>query len=72
MKSGKCPKCESSEVYMKKDGFQHTFALVLGFGNTRVARSEDYLCMNCGFFESYIVNLQDIKEVPAKWTKAGK
>jgi hypothetical protein len=56
---------------MRKDGFQRSVAVVFGFGNTRMARFEDYLCMNCGFSESYIVNLNDIKEVPEKWTKVG-
>ncbi len=72
MKSGKCPKCGSTEVYLKKDGFQRSLTVVLGFGDMRMARFEDYLCMNCGFTESYITNLNDMKDVPDKWTKAGE
>ncbi len=57
---------------MKQGGFQRDFTVVLSFGNLKLPRFENYLCMNCGYFESYITNLNDMKDIPAKWTKVGK
>lgn len=72
MKNGKCLKCGSTEVYMKQNGLQEGYTVVLGFGNTQLLSTEDYICMNCGFYERYLVDVQKrLKELPSKWKKAG-
>ena len=72
MKSGKCPKCGSTEVYTKKDGFQVDLSIGLRFGNVKQGRFEDYLCMGCGYSERYLTNLAELTELPKHWTKAGR
>jgi predicted nucleic-acid-binding Zn-ribbon protein len=69
MKSGRCPKCSSDNVYMRKDGLQESFTIVLGFANTKQARTDDYICLNCGYFERYIENISDFQDIAGKWNK---
>lgn len=71
MKSGKCPKCGSNEVYTKHNGFQGHFTIVVGFANVKTPQFDDYVCLKCGYYESYISNLNDLQEIASKWTKAG-
>lgn len=71
MKSGKCPKCNSRNVYFSKD-----LPLKGGpFGSnsipvslTSMAPLDNYVCSDCGLVESYISNRGKLKEIARKWS----
>ncbi|GIK67350.1 MAG: hypothetical protein BroJett018_51440 [Chloroflexota bacterium] len=73
MKSGKCPKCGSTEVYTKRSGMQSGYTVGMGFANTKHMEADDYICMVCGYFEQYLVEVASkLKDLPSKWKKAGQ
>lgn len=53
MKDGFCPKCGSNEVIIKKrrEIVWDSYALA----NPEQATAEDYLCLNCGYLETYLM-----------------
>jgi len=54
MNSGKCPKCNSTEVYKSKGtlgGSQHTVLLMCGNGD--VFEIESYVCLSCRHIEMF-------------------
>jgi predicted nucleic-acid-binding Zn-ribbon protein len=71
MKSGKCPKCSSSNVYFSRD-----LPLKGGpFGSnsipislTSMAPLDNYVCTDCGLVESYISDQGKLKEFARKWS----
>lgn len=68
MKTGICPKCQSSEVY-----FNETIIPQEG-SNLRItafsfAALEYYVCVDCGFVESYISNPNKLHKINEKWVK---
>jgi len=69
MRSGQCPKCGSIDVYSKKDGFSGGFSIRVKQFEQVYARTEDYVCLSCGHFEQYIVNLNDISDLRNQWEK---
>lgn len=72
MKSGTCPKCGSTEVYMKNGGLQQGYVIAFGFANTRSVTTDDYICLNCGYLEQYIPNAREtLKDIATKWKKSG-
>lgn len=61
MKSGTCPKCKSTSVFQRNFPGGYRGTLVIGF-NTGV-RIEDYICIICGYTESYLENLNKMAEI---------
>lgn len=56
MKSGKCPKCNSTEVYKSKGalgGRSQTTNLTNGTGD--IFEIESYLCLNCRYTEMFVM-----------------
>ncbi len=72
MKQGKCPKCGSENVFTPDD-----LPLKSGpFGSnsipislTSMAALDNYVCIDCGFVESYVSDEYFLKKIPKKWTR---
>jgi len=57
---------------MKNGGLQQGYVIALGFANTKQVTTDDFICVNCGYFEQYIPDAREkLKEMPLKWNKAG-
>ena len=71
MKSGTCPKCDSSNVYFKPYALDNV--TLDGKGVEYV----DYVCTACGYFETYITDKDALSKIPVRaeklgdWKKAG-
>jgi hypothetical protein len=70
MKKGVCIKCESSTVYRRQDGIGFELNLRIGSRYHQCA-FETYLCTSCGYFENYLTNKNELKDVvnDDKWKK---
>lgn len=75
MKKGKCPKCQSSEVYsganirMKKGAYGVNTIPLGGILGSHIAL-DNYVCTNCGYLESFISNPKDLETIRRKWERA--
>ena len=73
MKKGTCPKCYSSNVFKSENGISlggHTSTLSMFTGSMSMpAACESYVCVDCGYFENYIITQERLHEVQMKWTK---
>ena len=71
MKNGTCPKCNSSSVYFK------AYALDKVTLEGRSVEYVNYVCADCGYFETYIVDKNALSRIPklaeklGDWKKAG-
>lgn len=72
MKSGTCPKCSSSNVYFKQ------YALdPINLDGKRVEHV-NYICTDCGYFETYITDKYALSKLLARaeelgdWKKVNK
>lgn len=65
MKSGTCPKCNSSNVYFKP----YELAEVR-LHRTKV-ESADYVCADCGYFETYITDKEALSKIAVRAEKLG-
>jgi len=63
MKSGKCPKCGSLNVFMKQWGLYPRKL------SGRDQTHNDYICTDCGYCESYYNNQDVLKQVANDWDK---
>lgn len=76
MKDGKCPKCGSTNIYMRREGISFYFGsnippgifIVTGRIVTQ-SKLDNYICTDCGYFESYIVDKDKLEEVAENWDK---
>ncbi|MGW8186739.1 MAG: hypothetical protein ACWGNK_05720 [Desulfobacterales bacterium] len=72
MKSGICPKCASDEVYsgaeipLKKGPFASNSIPV---SLAPVAARDNYVCIRCGYVESYISEADRLSEIARKWVR---
>jgi predicted nucleic-acid-binding Zn-ribbon protein len=74
-KSGRCPKCNSNEVYTSKDkrNFSHRSYLILSAFSVGVPL-DTYVCVTCGYVEDYLSeknsnNPKLIQKLKNKWRK---
>lgn len=65
MKSGKCIKCSSSNVYVKEYELNP-----ITLNGKRVA-NESYICTDCGFFETYISDKDALSKIVRYAEKIG-
>jgi len=65
MKSGKSPKCDSSNVYFKP------YALDKVTLDGRSVEYADYVSTDCGYFETYITNKDALSKIPKLVEKLG-
>ena len=70
MKSGQCPKCGSHEVFCntnRKFPALHTITVGAGSFGNRYAPLDIYICVTCGYVESYIAHSEDLRYVKEEW-----
>ena len=65
MKSRTCPKCNSSNVYFK------AYVLDKVTLDGRGVEYVDYVCTDCGYFETYITNKEALSKFPKLAEKLG-
>ncbi len=73
MKDGICPKCKSNEVFsgadiMLKSGPFGSNSIPVNL--TSIAALDNYVCVHCGYVESYVVDSKKLKEISQGWLKA--
>jgi predicted nucleic-acid-binding Zn-ribbon protein len=61
MRSGKCPKCDSREVYIRNPNWYVKNAIVID--REKVAPCVVYICVECGYTESYLSERSDLRQV---------
>ncbi|HXF84700.1 MAG TPA: hypothetical protein VNK49_04865 [Anaerolineales bacterium] len=77
MKDGKCPKCKSDKVYVKRRGISHSsssgvYIYISSEWATRPALDVDhYICTACGYFEAYVEDKARLEAVAKDWKKVG-
>lgn len=71
MRNGLCPKCGSKNIFTKKDGINFgSFEVITAFFVT-YSPTNDYICVDCGYFERYVNDKNKLFEVSQKWTRVG-
>jgi predicted nucleic-acid-binding Zn-ribbon protein len=77
MKSGQCPKCGSFDVrsgqYVPhKEGSYNSNTIPVSYGlfSHNVAL-DNYVCMECGYVESYISDIDELRMIADKWPRVG-
>lgn len=65
MKNGTCPKCNSSQVYSKPHALDK---VTLDSKNVEYV---NYVCAECGYFETYITDQVALKKIPLRAEKIG-
>jgi len=61
MKTGICPKCKSPTVYKKK--LTSSLRSQMRFSLLTIRFLDDYICVTCGYSESYLQDLTDVGEI---------
>ena len=77
MKTGKCPICNSSNVYKCKRGIDwgsksQWIEIWTEESESRTnlwVEFDSYVCVDCGYFETYIAEQNALNEIRAKWIK---
>ncbi len=72
MKQGKCIKCGSDEVYsgvdiLPKSGPFGSNSIPITI--VSIAALDNYVCVDCGYLESYIAEAGKLAEISKKWPK---
>lgn len=73
MKSGQCPKCGSRDVFCntnRKFPALHTITVGAGSFGNRYAPLDVYICVTCGYVESYIAHPEDLSYIKQEWALA--
>jgi len=73
MKMTNCPKCMSTDVFVKENGVGWSAGLLvsLGFGMTGPGNWVTYLCTSCGYLETYITQQAWLTKIQADPLKVG-
>jgi predicted nucleic-acid-binding Zn-ribbon protein len=68
MKTGKCPKCNSTEIYFKENviSIEGSQIRISPLSHTPV---NHYVCVDCGYVENYISHPKKIKRIKNNWVK---
>ena len=75
MKTGVCPKCQSTEIYsgteipLKKGPFGSN---AIPVSMTSIAALDNYVCTDCGYVESYVGAHEKLKEISRKWKRVSE
>ncbi len=75
MKNGRCPKCDSSQVFSGADVFPKSGPFTcnaIPISLTALAPLDNYVCLDCGYVESYISTAEDLETVRRKWPLASE
>jgi len=66
MKSGKCPRCGSHEIYQ---GRGHNQRSAINISMFKHARVDDFVCTACGLTESYITDRTKLAAIKESWAR---
>lgn len=72
MKENKCPKCGSTDIYAGIDVFPKSGPFTsnsIPISLTSIAALDNYVCVACGYVESYVAETEKLKEISKKWGK---
>ena len=75
MKNGTCPKCSQNTVHMSKGGLKYHSAGAIYVQNLKgvfvepVKNYTDYVCVTCGYYETYISDDMKLEEISREWSK---
>jgi hypothetical protein len=75
MLNGICPKCGSEEVYSganrsrKTNGYGMNAIPIKGRFVPSFAALDNYVCIGCGYVESYIADSWKREEIKRNWSK---
>jgi predicted nucleic-acid-binding Zn-ribbon protein len=72
MKNGKCPRCGSSNIHMRRQGIEYNREMTLGIAiRTNEGGGpiplDNYVCTDCGYFENYIADPGKLKQIAQQW-----
>jgi len=68
MKSGRCPKCQSTDIRTGPTGPRADMvlnAIPVSFWTS--VKPELRVCVSCGYVEHYVANAADRARIAAKW-----
>jgi len=74
MKDGKCPRCDSSNVYHETNGIYvpNTLGTFIRTADGNVGSvTDDHICADCGYIERYVADEQKLKDVARTWKRVG-
>ena len=76
MKDGKCPKCNATTVYTKTRGIHYgNRGPFVDISNETASKSvkevDVYICISCGYFESYLLDPGRLHAIARDWDKVG-
>ena len=77
MKDGKCPKCNSNTVHMKRTGMKFGSSAVLYIDIASesswraVTEVDQYICTTCGYYEAYSQDKSMLEAIAKDWKKVG-
>lgn len=78
MKMTTCPKCQSTNVFVCETGVGWDFNLGIRNDDIQYPTEdwETYLCTDCGYFENYVTDNDQLKKIKAGhggagWRKVG-
>jgi predicted nucleic-acid-binding Zn-ribbon protein len=75
MKNGQCPRCGSNNIYMRRQGIEYERNMKLGItirtneGGGPIPL-DNYVCTDCGYFESYITDRGKLEQIARQWDRA--
>ncbi len=77
MKNGKCPKCNSTNIFCNSNGIDYgddsnSIEIWIGSSDERVNRESDfmsYVCTDCGYFKNYLLGKNILHEIQTRWSK---
>lgn len=72
MRSGQCPKCGSYEIYSgaeihQKEGRDGANTIPVGGLYGVQIPLDNFVCLSCGYVESYISDIRGLQNIRAKW-----
>ena len=68
MKSGICPKCERSEVYVDTPWIANSHGIGVTLAFPPIA-TDLLVCVNCGYLEFYLAKDSDAEKISNKFKK---
>jgi hypothetical protein len=75
MQDGKCRNCGKGSVHYRSCGnsmFDLTTAHKTPLGNASYAVFKDYVCVTCGYSESFVEDEKTREAIKTSWPQAGK
>jgi len=67
--SGKCPNCDSDEIYQRTETNQSHILIISSF---RLASVRQFVCADCGYIEKYVEKRQHLELIRQKWKPVNK